>query len=439
MTNNLRFLLFALIYFSTVQALAQQQEQILIDRIVAVVEDDVIMESELDERLIMIERRLSQRGEALPPRQVLSKQVLEHLIVERLQLRLASRRGIRIDDLTLNEAMRNIAARNGVNLEEFREKLLGEGIDYVQFREQVRRELIIKALRERVVEQKVQITDQEVADLISGQVGAVDSELEFRLSHILITIPEAASADEIKKAKEKADSIRDRAIAGEDFGQLAVSESDGQKALEGGDLGWRKASQLPTVFARYVVAMSVGDISEVIRSPSGFHIIRLADRIGEKSQVVEQTRARHILLKTSALIDDERARLRLDGLKRRIENGESFADLAKANSDDTGSAIEGGDLGWTNPGSLVPEFERVMNKLEIGQISAPLKSPFGWHIVEVLERRAHDSTQEALRSQARNIIRRRKVEEETELWLRRLRDESYVEYRLETEGQEEEG
>jgi peptidyl-prolyl cis-trans isomerase SurA len=432
------FLLCVLMIASAAEAFAQRG-QILIDRIVAVVEDDVIMKSELDERLTMIQKRLGQRGEALPPPDVLGKQVLEHLIVERIQLRMASRRGIRIDDLTLNEAMRSIATRNGTNLEAFREKLLDEDIDYVQFREQVRTELIIKALRERAVERKVQVTDQEVADLISGQVGKVDSELEYRLSHILITIPEAASADEIKEARDKAESVRDRLVAGEGFEQLAVSESDGQKALEGGDLGWRKASQLPTVFTRYVVAMQVGEISEVIRSPSGFHIIRLADRVGEEAQVVEQTRARHILLKTSALINDEKARTRLDRLKRRIENGESFAELAKANSDDTGSAIEGGDLGWTNPGSLVPEFERVMNKLKIAQVSAPFKSPFGWHIVEVLERRTHDSTQEALRSQARNIILRRKVEEETELWLRRLRDESYVEYRLEIDDQAEEG
>lgn len=411
----------------------------MIDRIVAVVEDDIIMESELEERLSMIEKRLSQRGEELPPMEVLSKQVLEHLIVERLQLRMASRRGIRIDDLTLNDTMRNIAARNRLNLEEFRERLLSEGIDYVQFREQVRIELIIKALRERAIEQKVQVTDQEVAELISSQLGSVDSELEYRLSHILITIPEAASAAEIKKAKEKADSIRDRLVAGEDFERLAVSESDGQNALEGGDLGWRKSGQLPTVFTRYVVSMSVGDVSDVVRSPSGFHIIKLTDRAGEESQVVEQTRARHILIKTSALVDDEKARSRLDELRRRIAYGESFAELAKANSDDTGSAIEGGDLGWTSPGSLVTEFERAMNRLEIGEVSAPFKSAFGWHIVQVLERRSHDSTQEALRSQARNIILRRKVEEETELWLRRLRDESYVEYRLQADTQEGEG
>ncbi|MEN8130699.1 MAG: peptidylprolyl isomerase [Pseudomonadota bacterium] len=416
-------------------AVEAQDDAVLIDRIVAVVEEDVIMATELDKRLHVIRRRFTQRKETAPPVDLLKKQVLEHLIVERLQLQMAERRGIRIDDLTLNEAMRNIARRNDLGLEGFREKLLDGGIDYVDFREQVRKELIIDALRARVVDRKVQVTDQEIADLISSQTGVADSELEYQLNHILVTLPEAASAEQIKKVRIKAEAIRVRVLAGEDFRRLAMSESDGQKALEGGDLGWRKASQLPTIFARYVSDMKVGEISELIRSPSGFHIIRLTDRKGEQKRMINQTRTRHILISTGALTDDDQARIQLNSLKRRIENGGDFAELAKANSADTNSALKGGDLGWTSSGTLVPEYEEVMNGLEIGQISEPFRSSFGWHILQVMDRRDHDSTQEVLRSQARNIIHKRKTEEETELWLRRLRNQSYVEYRLQTEEQ----
>jgi len=413
---------------------AAQDELVLIDYVVAVVEEDVIMSSELEERTQMISQRLAKRNEPMPPEALLQKQVLDHLIIERLQLQIADRRGIRIDDLTLNEAMRNIAKRNNLNLEEFREKLIGQGMDYVDFREQVRRELIIDALRKRVIDEKIQITDQEVNDLIATQTDTANNDMEYRLNHILITIPEAANSEQIKEARDKAKKVRERALSGEGFRQLAVSESDGQNALEGGDLGLRRLSQLPTIFAHYVSRMEVGEISEVIRSPSGFHIIRLTERLGEERQLVQQTHARHILIKSSAEVDDDKARRKLNNINRRIENGDSFAELAKANSDDTNSAIEGGDLGWISPGTLVPEFEKVMNSLEIGQRSEPFRSSFGWHIVEVLERREYDSTQEVMRSQARQIIRQRKTEEETELWLRRLRDQSYVEYRLDREG-----
>lgn len=412
-----------------------QDDAVLIDRIVAVVEEDVIMATELDKRLQVIIRRFTQRKETVPPVDLLKKQVLEHLIVERLQLQMAERRGIRIDDLTLNESMRNIARRNDLGLEGFREKLLDGGIDYVDFREQVRKELIIDALRARVVDRKVQVTDQEIADLISSQMGVADSELEYRLNHILVTLPEAASAEQIKKVRTKAEAIRGRILTGEDFRQLAMSESEGQKALDGGDLGWRKTSQLPTIFARHVSDMKVGEISELIRSPSGFHIIRLTDRKGEQKRMINQTRTRHILISTSALIDDDQARTQLNSLKRRIESGGDFGELAKANSADTNSALKGGDLGWTSSGTLVPEYEEVMNGLEIGQISEPFRSSFGWHILQVMDRRDHDSTQEVLHSQARTIIRKRKIEEETELWLRRLRNQSYVEYRLQVEDQ----
>jgi peptidyl-prolyl cis-trans isomerase SurA len=408
---------------------------VLIDRIVAIVEDDAIMKSELDDRLYLVKLQLAGRQGAPPPSNVLTRQVLERLILERLQLQMAKRRGIRIDDLTLNETMQQLSRNRGISLEQFRDNLIKEGIDYVKFREQVRTELITDALRNRVVDSKIQVTDQEVSDFIANQSGNINRDVEYRLNHILVTIPEAASADQITASRTKAESIRERVINGESFRQLAISESDGQNALEGGDLGWRKANELPTIFAAKVSVMQVGDVSEIIRSPSGFHIIYLADRRGEERQVINQTHARHILIKTSALVDDKQAQSRLRNLKNRIRSGEDFAELARANSEDSASALDGGDLGWTSPGDLVPEFEETLNNLQIGKISEPFKTDYGWHLVEVLGRRQYDSTEEALRAQARKIIRKRKTEEETELWLRRLRDESYVEYHLEPENQ----
>jgi peptidyl-prolyl cis-trans isomerase SurA len=437
MTNYLRrsMVLTLVLSVMLVNVTVAEEPLVLIDRIVAIVEDDAIMKSELDDRLYLVKLQLAGRQEAPPPSNVLTRQVLERLIVERLQLQMATRRGIRIDDLTLNETMQQLSRSRGISLEKFRDNLIREGIDYVKFREQIRTELITDALRNRVVDSKIQVTDQEVSDFIANQSGNINRDVEYQLNHILVTIPEAASADQITASRTKAESIRERVINGESFRQLAISESDGQNALEGGDLGWRKANELPTIFAAKVSVMQVGDVSDIIRSPSGFHIIYLADRRGEERQVINQTHARHILLKTSALVDDEQAQSRLRNIKNRIRNGEDFAELARANSEDSASALDGGDLGWTSPGDLVPEFEETLNNLQIGKISEPFKTDYGWHLVEVLGRRQYDSTEEALRAQARKIIRKRKTEEETELWLRRLRDESYVEYHLEPENQ----
>ncbi len=283
----------------------------LIDRIVALVEDDAIMKSELENRLHMVRRQLMRREGALPPLDLVRRQVLERLIIEHLQLQLAKRRGIRIDDLTLNETMQNIARSRGLSLEEFRDNLVDEGIDYVQFREQVRTELTVDAVRKRIVDRKVQVTDQEINDMIASQSRAIDRDVEYRINHILVTIPEAANAGMIQDARLKAESLQQRARKGEDFRSLAMSESDGQHALEGGDLGWRELNQLPTIFAARIPTMKIGAVSEVIRSPSGFHVIFLADRRGGERKVINQTHARHILIKTSALMDDDQARSKL--------------------------------------------------------------------------------------------------------------------------------
>ncbi len=413
------------------------EQGVALDRIVAVVDNDVVTQTELDRRLHTVTRKLSSRPGLMPPEELLRRQVLERMVLERLQLQMAERRGIRIDDLTLNETMRKIARRNGLSLEEFRERLVTSGIDYAEFREQVRNEVIIDKLHERVIDRKVRVTDQEVADFIASQGGALNGDVEYRLGHILIALPEGATPDEVKAARDKAVAIRKRLLEGEDFARLAASESDGQKALEGGDLGWRKSGGLPSIFTHDIAKLDVGDISEPIRSPSGFHLIKLEDRRGQASQVVRQTHARHILIKTTAVVDDDQARAKLEGLRQRLLKGADFAELARANSDDAASAVDGGDLGWSNPGELVPEFEEVMDSLQPGQISEPFRSPYGWHIVQVLGRRDYDGTEEVLHTQARRILRARKIEEQTELWERRLRDESYVEYRLDGDSAQE--
>jgi peptidyl-prolyl cis-trans isomerase SurA len=391
------------------------------------------MQSELDYRLDQVKQQISSRGNRPPPDNVLIPQVVERLAVERLQLQRAAGMGIRIDDIALNDAMERIARENRMSLPQFREALVAEGIDFQRFREQIRDEMTISQLRRRQVDNRIQVSEQEIDDLIASESGAIDRDVEYRISHILIPLAEGATPAEIQAARERAESVRRRALEeGQNFAELAVSESGGQQALEGGDLGWRSAAQVPTVFARNVVLMREGDISEIIRSPSGFHIVKLEGRRGGEQARITQTHARHILISPTAVLSDERARERLDSLRHRIRMGDDFADLARAHSDDRGSAMRGGDLGWTDPGDLVPEFEEVMNRLPPGQVSEPFRTPFGWHIVEVLDRREHDSSRQLMRAQAREIIRDRKREDETELWLRRLRDESYVELRLET-------
>ncbi|MGH8501523.1 MAG: peptidylprolyl isomerase [Gammaproteobacteria bacterium] len=407
------------------------KDSVLLDRIVAVVENEAIMQSQLDDRIDVIQRQYADRIEELPPPGQLERQVLERMVLESLQLQMAEARGIRIDELTLNEAMRDLAARNNLSLPAFRDRLVAEGINYVSFREQVRDELIISTLRQRVVDSQVQVSEQEVDEQLARQATLADSGIEYRLRHILIALPEGASPEQIQSANARAARIRERALAGENFAKLAASESDGQNSLEGGDLGWRTAARLPTLFARSVTTMEDGDTSEIIRSPSGFHLIHMVARRGGERAMVDQTHARHILIEPNALLSDAEARQRLASIKGRIAGGDDFAALARANSHDKASAVDGGDLGWISPGQMVPEFEQVMNSLEPGQMSEPFRTQFGWHVVEVTGRRQHDSTVELQRERARDAIAQRKADEEAELWLRRLRDESYVEYRLE--------
>lgn len=401
-----------------------------LNSIAAVVDDDVITRLELDNRINSIKKQLAQQNTPLPPEEALQRRVLERMIVEKLQLAQAKQRGISVDDESLNKVITNIAAENNLSLVQFQEVLQRDGVDFAAFREQIRDEIIISRLINRVVTSRISISDQEVDSFLAAQQENESRNLEYRLSHILIALPEAASPEQVQEARSKADKVLEELHAGADFSRAAATWSDGQQALNGGDLGWRKAGELPTLFSETVLTMQPGEISALIRSPSGFHILMLNQTRGEQSHVIKQTHARHILIRTNDVVSDYEARSRLERLRERILNGEDFAELARTHSDDTGSGAKGGDLGWANPGSYVPAFEETMNSLNEGEISGPFKSRFGWHILQVMERRNHDDTEEFNRNNARQVLHKRKIEEEQTLWLRRLRDEAYVEYRL---------
>ena len=404
-----------------------------LDRIVAVVEDDVVMESELRQRIQALVQQFKQNRSTLPPKDLLVEQVLQRLIIERLQLQLAERRGIQIDVLTLDQAMRNLARRNNMNLEQFRDTLLQQGLDYAVFRNQIRDEMIIEQLRQRIIDQNIQVSDTEIEELITRLEGKLlQKGNEYHVAHILITVPESPTPEQIKNSTDRASMVYERAVSGDNFTQLAIAASDAQDALQGGDLGWRNKAQLPQIFLQQIDQMNPGEISKIIQSPSGFHIFKfLATRLPIQQDIlVDQVQARHILVRTNALLSDEEAERKLKGIKSRIEAGEDFSELAKEYSEDLSSAFNGGQLGWSVSDTYVPDFKEVVDALEIKQISEPFRTQYGWHIVQLLDVRKHDNTQEAIRAKAREQIRQRKIEEETELWLRRLRDESYIENRL---------
>ncbi len=399
------------------------------DGIVALVDDAVILQSELDEMLANVKRQLHQQDGQLPPDDVLRKQVLERLVMMRLQLQFAERTGIRIDEEKLNAALSNIAQQNKLSLGDFRLALEREGFNFAHFRENIRDQMIITQLQQRQVNSLVTVSDQEVDNFLAnaklqGSVGD-----EYHLAHILIAVPDDAPADKVEAAHGKAQRVLAELRAGADFQKMAVSVSDAQQALEGGDLGWRSVAQIPGMFVDVVTHMKPGEVSDLVRSPSGFHLIKLIDHRGMDKHSVMQTHARHILIRTNDLVSDDDAEARLEQLKQRLEGGDDFAALARAHSDDAVSAAKGGDLGWISPGDLDPQFEEVMTALAPSKFSAPFRTQFGWHLVQVLERRTYDDTKDFRRNLAREMIRKRKAEEEIEIWLRRLRDEAYVEYR----------
>ena len=412
-------------------AAGAQTSIVELDRIVAIVNEDVIVYSELLDRMRTIRGKLEASGTLLPPEHVFARQVLDQLIRERIQLQLAAESGLRVDDETLNQSVAELAARNELTLKEFRDILERDGFDFAKFREEIRAEILISQVRQRFVNSRITVSPRDIDNHLATleKQGATDSE--YRLGHILVAVPEGASPEQIAESKARAQELHAQLRSGTDFAQTAVASSDGQQALQGGDLGWRKAVELPTIFADAVPKMSVGDISEPIRSSSGFHLIRLLDIRGGEKHVITQTRARHILLRPNELLSEEEAASRLSQLRARIVNGDDFGELARAHSADAGSTMKGGDLGWANPGDLLPSFERVMDSLADAETSEPFKTQFGWHIIQVVERRDYDGTEEVRRANAIQQIRRRKLDEELSSWLRQIREEAYIEYRVE--------
>ncbi|WP_366636746.1 peptidylprolyl isomerase [Aquisalimonas sp.] len=401
-----------------------------LERIVAVVNEDVILESELRAEVANVEQRMRAQNRQPPPQDALVNQVMEQLIMERLQLAHANRMGISVDDNTLNAAMQRIAQQNNMTLLQFRQAVAQEGIDFSRFREDLRTDIKLQRLHQQQVQRQIDVTSRDIEEFLESRVGRED-DTEFRVAHILISLPEAAAPEEAEAAQERAEAIVSRLRDGEDdFARVAAEVSDAQDALEGGDLGWRQAGELPSMFQDEVMSLRSGEIAGPIRSSSGVHIVKLVDTRAADQEIVEQTRARHILIQPSEVVSRQDARTRLENLRERIDQGESFGDLARAHSDDRGTASQGGELDWINPGQLVPEFEEVMDSLEPGEISEPFETQFGWHVVQVEERREHDGTAERRRARAAQQIRERKSEETLESWLRQLRDDAYVEVRL---------
>ncbi len=402
-----------------------------LDRIVAVVNDEVITALELKAEMGLIKKQLRQQNTQLPSDAVLEKQLLERMILRRIQLQMAKRGSIRVDDDMLNRTLENIAAQNRMSLSQFRTALQSEGINFESFRENMRDEITVNRLQQRQVRSRIVVTQQEIDNFINNQKLRGGKDKEYHLGHILISVPEAASAQEIKAARAKAEKIVQDLRANADFTQTAISLSDGQQALEGGDLGWRRADALPSLFADWVVQQEVDTVSDVLRSPSGFHIIKmLGIRDNQPQHMVTQTHARHILIRPFDEADSHEARTRLEKIRERIIAGEDFAALAKAYSDDPGSGAEGGELGWVNPGEMVPNFEQGMNALAIDELSEPVRSRFGWHLIQVLERRKQDVTEKIQNKNARDAIRARKLDPAMQAWVRRIRDEAFVENRL---------
>jgi len=402
----------------------------LLDGVVAVVNDGVVLTSEVNQELSQIIDRLSVQGGQPPPASTLAPQVLERLIIKRIQLQRADRLGVQISDESLNLALNNVAQRNGTTLSKLPSLLASQGIEYSSFRNEMREQLAIDQLRQRDVIARINVSPRELDEYLERQAGRASQNEEFRLSHILISIPSDATVENIAAAEQKVLSVLERARNGESFYELAIANSDGQSALEGGDLGWRRGNQLPTLFADLVPGLEPGQISEPARSASGFHLVRLDERRGTDPIMENQIHARHILITTNEVLDDDAANQKLDEIRQQIKAGDDFEAVATVMSEDPGSAVNGGDLGWNGPGVFVPEFQAVCDALEINEISEPFQSPFGWHIIQVLDRRVQDMTEEFERREAIMAIRNSKLEEETELWARRLRDQAFVEYKL---------
>ena len=399
------------------------------DRIIAVVENEVLFESELRDMIQTISLQLNKRQVSLPPQDILVSQVLERLIIKKVQMVTADRIGIKLDDDDLNNSIKGIAQNNNMSISQFRDAIEADGYDFNTFRETIRGDMIISRLHKVQVGDKIIISEREIDNFLATQEAQGGMEDAYYLLHILISVPEAASPKQVQAAQKKLKKVKLLIAEGGNFSEIASGYSDGQNALEGGVLGWRTQGELPSLFANHVPKLAVSEVSEVIRSASGFHLVKLTDKNSQETHMVKQTSASHILINTNELVSDEDAKSRLENLRLRVEKGQKFSELARAHSDDMVSALRGGDLGWASAGTMVPEFEQRMNALAKNQMSEVFKSRFGWHLILLHDRREQNMADEYKRTKAREQIHSRRKAEEVDTWLRELRDSSYVEYR----------
>jgi len=404
---------------------------VLLDRVAAIVNDGIVLRSEVEQQMQTISARIQQQGQQLPPRNVLRQQVLERLVLQELQMQRADRLGIKVSDDQVNQALTDVAQRNNIKFSDLPATLEAQGLNYRDYRDEIRREMTLQALRQRDVIAHVYVSPREVDQCIAKRKASPNVDAEFNLAHILVAVPASANEQQIAERTSRAQAVYERAKNNEDFGQLALTYSDSGTALEGGALGWRKTSQLPSFVADKIPNMKAGDVTEPIRTPSGLHIFKVLEiRSGEGPAMVAQVHARHILMKPNEVQDDQTVRQKLEKIRERIVNGESFETIASVTSEDPGSAAAGGDLGWTSPDQFVPDFTKQLEALKDNEISEPFKTPYGWHIVQMLGRRNYDASEDMTRNRCVSQMREARADEETEIWLRRMRDEAYVDYRM---------
>ncbi|TNE98808.1 MAG: molecular chaperone SurA [Gammaproteobacteria bacterium] len=419
-----------LMFLAVSIATTVQAERQLLDQVVAIVEDDVILQTELDARINTISNRLSSQGTALPPRSIMEQRVLEQLVTESIQLQRADRMGMRISDNELNETMRNIAQRNGMTMADFEQQLAAEGVTYRQAREQIRNEMLTSRVQQRQVGNRVRVTDREVENYLQALDDRGSNGAEYRLAYIYIEVTDPSNEEAVARARSKAESLRQDIMNGRDFREVAVAESDAANALEGGDMGWRSESQLPSLVAQIVPDLAVGTPSEVLKNNSGFHLVMVMDkRGGDQKKVIQQHKVRHILIRPSEAVPEALAEEKIRDIYQQLQDGADFAELAREYSDDPVSGSAGGDLDWVSKGQMVPAFERAMLNADIGEFKGPFRSQFGWHILQVQERRQRDVSGEVKEAEARQTIYRRKFETELQNWLREIRDEAFVEFK----------
>lgn len=405
-------------------------QQVSLDRVVAIVDENVVLESELNSRLQAVMSRMKGQYAQLPDAAVVRKQVLDQLVLERIELGLADRYEVKVEEAELDQAIERIKEKKKMNQEQFNADLKSEGLTLEGLRSQLRDEMMINHLQQGLVSSRIKVTPQEVDNFLASSDGKFATSPDYHIGHILIAVSSSADADTVAEAEKKAKDIAQKLQAGADFSQLAIANSNDQAALQGGDIGWRKLAQLPELFGTQLATLKTGQSSAPFRSGAGFHILKNIEQRGGGAQLIEQTHARHILVKLSEITDDNQARDKLLTLIARFEKGEDFAALAKQNSDDTGSMLSGGDLGWATPGMFAPAFEETMNNTAIGKVSRPFKSQFGWHILQVLERRKEDMSDVMKRNQAQNVIKSRRFDEELQLWLTQIREDAYVEIKI---------